>query len=90
MPKKTNHHHAFSDGSKEDHDEYTNKAMIRRDAMTGIQATKKITDYLKQLAEIVRMDIKRAKCDGEDLRHKMLKERLAWVDGMLYWIEHNV
>lgn len=82
--------HAYSDGSKEDLEYYTEKAMERRKQMSAEQAVKKLIDYMEQQLEVLEVDRARFKKSGDKENLTLTIERAAWVEGMIFFVNQNI
>lgn len=82
--------YAYSDGSKEDIEYYAMKAIERRKQMSAEQVVKKLIDYMEQQLEVLEMDSARLKKLGDRPGREMAVERMAWVEGMILFVNHNI
>lgn len=82
--------HAYSDGSEEDKQYYTEKAMERRKQMSAVQAVDKLLEYMEQQIEVLEVDKKRFKKIGDKENYLLAAERIAWVEGMIFFVNNNI
>lgn len=82
--------HAFADGSKKDKEYFDEVAKHRRSKMTSHEVAKRMLDYLKAQTFVLEQDLKRYRQRRDVDAFHSTRARLHWVEGMIYWINHNV
>lgn len=80
----------YSSGTKEDDADYTEQAWRRRRGFSGVAAMEKVLGYLEQQVTVLELDIRRYREDRDGQRLEFSMERLAWVEAMIFWVNHNV
>ena len=63
---------------------------FRRSNRSSDEVVRLLSNYLKEHIKITMADLRRFEHEGERERYSRSRERLAWIEGMLLWIEHNI